>query len=236
VGRPENGYRGIYSSFQEARGAVPRNQPSGYDHPEMAKYYRDLLDGPRLQDYPVIYWLRDSLPGASRLFDLGGHVGVAYYASRRHLDLPAGFVWQVCDLPRIVQEGEAVARERGTTHLRFTVDPADLSGADILHVAGALQYMEEGFVHGLVERAASRPSTVIVQATPLHPDRSFITLQATGHAFCPYTVASRGPFVAGFERLGYRIADQWLLPRWLEVPFHDGCSIDAYSGMVFRRS
>jgi putative methyltransferase (TIGR04325 family) len=96
--------------------------------------------------------------------------------------------------------------------------------------------MEEGFVHELIERAASRPSTVIVQATPLHPDRSFITLQATGHAFCPYTVASRGPFVAGFERLGYRLVDEWHLPRRLEVPFHDGCSIDAYSGMVFRRS
>jgi putative methyltransferase (TIGR04325 family) len=231
-----NGFRGIYSSFEEAQGAAPADQPQGYDHPEMAAYYRDLLEGPSLQDYPVLYCLRGLLPGTSRLFDLGGHVGVAYYASRRHLDLPVGFVWQVCDLPTIVQDGEALARERGATHLCFTVDPAAANGADILHASGSLQYMEEGFLHGLIERCEARPATVIIQTTPLHPDRSFITLQATGHAFCPYTVASRGAFVAGFERLGYRLADEWRIPRRLDVPYHEGCEIDAYSGMVFRRS
>ena len=39
--------------------------------------------------------------GARRLFEFGGHVGVAYYAYRSHLTLPEGFSWTVCDVPAV---------------------------------------------------------------------------------------------------------------------------------------
>jgi putative methyltransferase (TIGR04325 family) len=234
-GRPPNGYSGVFATVEEAARAIPPGQPSGYDHDEMAAYYRNRLDHPQSDDYAPMFWLRTAVAGAQRVFDLGGHVGVAYHAFRRFLELPDGLIWTVCDVPAVVRAGEEVARERGTPSLRFTTRQEDADGADVLYTAGALQYLPEGALHGLLGRLARPPPHVIVQLTPLHDSRSYVTIQATGHAFCPYTVASRKTFVAGMEQLGYRLVDAWDLPRSMEVPFEPWTRVEHYAGLYLRR-
>ena len=71
--------------------------------------------------------------------------------------------------------------------------------------------------------------------TPLHESRSFATVQATGHAFCPYTVAHRQTFIAGVQAHGYDLVDAWRLDRSLVVPFEPWTFVENYSGLYFRR-
>ncbi len=233
-GRPVNSCSGIYPRFEDARRAIPPEQPEGYDHVEMAAYYRDLLEGPQVADYALMYWLRPALVGAKMLFDLGGHVGVSYYAFRRRLELREDLTWLVCDVPAVVREGEALARDRAVTSLRFTTQQKDADGADVLVAAGSLQYLPEGSLHSLIGGLGAPPRHVFVQRTPLHLSRSFVTIQATGHSFCPYTVAHRQTFIDGMHALGYELVDDWQLERSLEVPFEPWSAVESYSGLYFR--
>jgi putative methyltransferase (TIGR04325 family) len=233
-GRPRNGFSGAYATVADAARAAPRSRPHGYDHAEMAALYRANVGKMDPADYPVLFWLGKALPEVRRVFDFGGHVGLAYYAFERLLPFPPELEWLVCDVPAVARQGEALAAARGAARLRFTTRRSDVDGADVLLTSGALQYVEEGALHAMLRAAARRPRHVIVQRTPLHESRSFVTVQATGPAFCPYTVAARPAFVAGLEELGYALVDAWSQERRLDVPFHPECSVDGYSGLYFR--
>jgi putative methyltransferase (TIGR04325 family) len=234
-GHPVNGYSGVYRTFEEALAAAPRGRPVGYDHAEMATLYDGVVGAVRASDYAVLFWLSKALDEARHVFDLGGHVGLGYYGYGKYLRLSPELVWTVCDVPAVVRQGRELATRRGATALRFTTRYEDIAGADVLHAAGSLQYLEPGFLPRLLSSVQERPRHVFVQRTPLHPRREFITLQATGPTFCPYTVAHRETFVNGLAALGYEVVDEWRDDRRLEVPFVDGTRIDHYTGLYFRR-
>jgi putative methyltransferase (TIGR04325 family) len=104
--------------------------------------------------------------------------------------------------------------------------------------AGSLQYMDEGSLQRIIGSIRNPPRHVVVQRTPLHPKRSFFTLQVmaipNNPAFCGYTVAERSSFINGMQDLGYELVDSWSQPRVLDVPFYPDCRIDTYSGLYFR--
>jgi len=241
AGRQTDTFSGCYATFDEARAAAPPDR-LGYDHEAMTSLApTDPDDFPRAMDpndYAVMFWLRDILPDARRVFDLGGYVGSAYYAYRNYLAYPAGLEWTVCDVPAVVRAGQALADRAGAAGLRFTVDRDAADGADILLAAGCLQYLEEGSLHRLIASLRTRPRHVLVQRAALHPARSFVTLQVMtppgGRFFCPYTVAARPRFIDDMRALGYDLADSWSKPRSLVVPLHPECTVPAYSGLYFR--
>ena len=234
--RWQNLFRGVYGSFAEASASVPRTRPVGYDNADSASMYRERLERPYPHDYPVLLWLERALRGgARRLFEFGGHVGVAYYAYRSHLTLPEGFSWTVCDVPAVADAGRALAAERGASALSFTTRPEDADGADVFFASGSLQYVEWP-LHALLRRLAAPPAHVLVNMTPLHPARSFVTLQSIGTAFCPYNVLQRDAFVKGLEGMGYRVVDAWDNPeKACDIPFHPAESLQGYAGMYLRR-
>lgn len=233
-GRPMNGYLGVYTSFAEAARAAPPGAPLGYDDDSMAGLYTGTIGALNPADYPVLFWLRQLIGEARGVLDFGGHVGLAYYGYRRYVDFPTELRWTVCDVPAVVRAGRRLAVDLGATSLAFTEQVGDGDGCDILLAAGSLQYVEEGFLHRALAAFRRRPRHVIVQRTPFHDTRSFVTLQATGPAFCPYTVAHRGAFVQGLTSLGYELVDSWQLPRALNVPLEPECHVPAYSGLYFR--
>jgi len=235
-GRPVNGLLGVYRNFAEATRAAPRTRPLGYDHPVMADLYAEALDRLDPLDYPVIYWMRPAMEQATRVFDLGGHVGVSYYGFRRHLQYPEALSWTVYDLPAVIREGKEIAQLRGESRLRFTTRVADADGADLLLAAGPLQYLEDGFLHRALAPLGEKPRHLIIQRIPLHDRLAFVTLQATGPAFCPYNVAHRQTFIDGLTAMGYELIDSWTSPRRLDVPFHPECRLEHYSGLYLRLS
>lgn len=233
-GRPTDGFRGVYADFEIAAHSAPRSMPLGYDRPEMAALYRGSLNRLNPQDYPVLYWMRPAIERATRIFDLGGHVGVSYYGFERHLHYPDALTWTVYDVPAVTREGAALAQRRGRTQLRFTTRFGDADGADILLAAGSLQYVEDGFLHRGLAQLRHKPRHVIIQRTPLHEHKAFVTLQATGPAFCPYNVAHRQTFIDGLTTIGYELVDSWACARPLEIPFHPECYVPHYSGLYLK--
>ncbi len=66
--------------------------------------------------------------------------------------------------------------------------------------------------------------------------RTFVTIQATGPVFCPYTVAHRATFLWQLRALGHELVDGWSLNRSLEVPFEPWTRVDHDAGLCLRRS
>ncbi|OOG37630.1 hypothetical protein B0E52_15230 [Rhodanobacter sp. C06] len=235
--RRGNHYMGIYASHAEALAAVPPTFDN-FDQAEAAGQYRDRTRELWIGDYPVLYWLERLVDvGNRRVFDLGGHIGVAYYAFQRFRPYPADLRWLVSDLPTTVAAGREWAREHDASgQLDFADDRQAADGQDVLLVLGAMQYFDYDFGDWLGS-LASPPPHVIVNTTPMHDRCDFHTLQNMGFACVPYHVQSRPAFVAAMARQGYRVVDAWRNDeRECRIPFHDDCDVDGYSGFYLQRA
>jgi putative methyltransferase (TIGR04325 family) len=236
--RDANLFRGVYGSYEEALATAPASLPKGYDNPASAGMYLDRTRKTYPTDYPVLFWLQKLVrEGRRRIFDLGGHIGVSYYAYRRYLDYPADLTWRVHDVPAVMEQGRRHAAEKDAQRqLSFADDFADARHAEILLAMGSLQYLQDTLAERLAKLAA-RPPHVIVNLMPLHERASYWTLQSVGTAFCPYRITAAGEFLASFEKLGYALVDTWENPdKKCPIPFHPGHSLDRYHGFYFRRS
>lgn len=244
AGRHHCGYHGVYRSFDEATRALPPGM-AGFDHDEMAALDHYTTAAGEIEpmpatEYPVLFWLKQALDGGARsLLDLGGYVGHVFRQYDAYLHFPPEFRWTVLDLPHITQAGERLAARHGSPCLRFAnaVDPA--AEIDVLFAAGSLQYLPENHLRDLLARQARLPRHVVVQRTPLHAERAFVTIQSivtrSGRAcFCPYTIANRADFIGGLAGLGYELVDAWEKQRSLDVPFHPGYRVETYSGLYLR--
>jgi putative methyltransferase (TIGR04325 family) len=233
--RGQDCWYGVYPTFTAAAAAAPDRLPVGYDQ-TTAKNLYDSANYRRVlaRDYPVLYWLQRVLGPGSRLFDFGGHVGVTFHAYRPYLAPDHMPDWTVCDVPAVVEEGAARAAAEGETALHFTTEFADASGADVLLVAGALQYIEPP-LDTLVGALAEPPKYVILNKLPTTA-REHITLQNIGVAYCPYRIAARGSLPGLLAAVGYDQVDEWENPGEFRtsLPYSDAGPV-TWVGSVYRR-
>jgi putative methyltransferase (TIGR04325 family) len=232
---PINALRGVYDSFAEAAAAAPAIKPIGYDGANSGNWYQEKFTAIGLDDYPVVFWLKHALESCRSLFEIGGHVGEAYYAYRRLLEYPAEMTWTVFDVPSIVREGTDLANANGESNLRFCADADIVSPADIVLAAGALQYFEKAVLVDVIRRMDRSPQHVIINNTPMYDGPGYITLQNIGSAYCPYRIFNRAEIVNSIEQEGYRLMDSWSKPRRVHVPGHREKSFTGYSGLYFAR-
>ncbi|NID03448.1 methyltransferase, TIGR04325 family [Luteibacter jiangsuensis] len=229
-------YRGVFRSFDEAQASIPADHASGYDNSESADLYRERTRRVFINDYPMIHWLgRWLAEGARSVFDLGGHVGIAYYAYQRYLAYPQGLRWTVMDVPAVNAAGEAWAMEHDTPRrLAFADDVSQASGTDVLFAAGSLQYLRYSLADALAAMPA-KPRFLLLNSVPVHMRESYFTVQNIGTACCPYRVTAEREFLGGLSSLGYELQDRWENPqRYCIVPFHPELSLDRYFGFAFR--
>lgn len=227
-------FHGVYETFEAAAAAAPRALPMTYDNEAAARMYVDRVHVDA-HDYPALFWLQRVLgEWAESVCDLGGSVGIKYYAFSPLLTL-SRVRWHVVEVPAAVALGTRLAAERGVAgSLTFSSDPSDVVRHAVLFASGALQYLPTTLAELLAQRHGT-PRYVVVNTTPIHPTRAFFTLNNIGTACCPYRVASRAEFVAGVEGQGYRLVDEWLnVGKRLELPFERGLSLTHYSGFCFR--
>ena len=178
-------FYGAFASFDDAIHAAPKSKSIGYDQPALAKMYRDRMTRAMPSDYPVLFWLSKIMRPGLRIFDFGGHVGVSFHCFERYLDYPSDLTWTVCDVPAVVEEGAALAKERGKQGtLSFTTRFEDADGCDVVLAAGSLQYVDE-HIWDKLARLRRPPSALLVSKLPVHDGATFITLQNTGNAFPP---------------------------------------------------
>ena len=229
--------RGVYESFGEATAALPDTLPTGYDNEAPAALYRDRMDRLFASDYPMMFWLAKAFDaGATRILDFGGHVGLSYYAYRKHLTYPDTLSWQVVDVPAVVAAGRTLARERDTIGaLSFADSLANAADADVLFTAGCVQYLERTLAEQLIAMSKP-PERVLVNLLPLHPTREYWTVQSISGAFCPYRIQKRVTFFDAMAAAGYEIEDTWDNPeKGCTIKFQPEFDIRGYAGAAFRR-
>lgn len=232
--QPLNAFRGVYASFAEAQHAAPDVKPIGYDSAGSDNWYRSKLIAVSQEDYPVLFWLRSAFEDSRSIFEIGGHIGVAYYGFSTILSYPPGLNWTICDVPTIAAAGEALARERGRNNVQFVTSPSATAEADIVLACGALQYIDAPNLVDIISVFRTRPKHVIINTTPVHDGNTFITLQNIGSAYCPYRVFGRDELVLSLEQLGYALVDSWRKERLFRIPSHPDRSFDHYTGFYFR--
>lgn len=233
-----NHYCGVYASYADALRAVPPKLRAGYDNAEAAARYHDRTEHLSISDYPVLFWLSRLIDeGQRRIFDLGGHIGVAYYAFQRYHRFPADLTWTVSDLPTTMAAGRDWAQTHDAAgRLGFADDRGEADGKDVLLVLGAMQYFDYDFAGWLATLAAA-PAHLIVNLTPMHPTLDFHTLQNMGFACVPYRIQARPAFLVAMAQLGYRVVDAWCSDeRTCHIPFAPGHDVDGYSGFYLHRA
>jgi putative methyltransferase (TIGR04325 family) len=236
AGRAVGCCSGVFATRAQAVAAAPTTRPLGYDHDAAAGMYRDRLSEIYPSDYPMMLWLQKGFDaGVRRVLDLGGHVGIAFYAYQKILDFPGDVSWCVHDVPAVMAAGRAIAQERQVTNrLSFAESFEAAAHADMLFTAGCLQYLEQT----LAEKIAGlsrRPRWLLLNLLPLHESRAYWTVQSIGTAFCPYRIQSSQAVFADLGRLGYRVQDRWEnLEKSCWIAFEPGYSLDRYHGAALR--
>jgi putative methyltransferase (TIGR04325 family) len=198
--RDANMFRGVFATFAEAAASAPPSLPLGYDNPQSAAMYMDRTRKVYATDYPVMFWLqRLFAEGRARIYEVGGHVGVSYYAYRRYLAYPQALRWTVHDVPAVMEQGRRLAAEKDSARqLGFSDRFDEASGCEVLLAQGSVQYLPE-LICDRVAALAARPAHVILNLTPLHERLSYFTLQSVGTAFCPYRVSASGEFLRAWR-------------------------------------
>mgnify|MGYP003674545339 FL=1 len=228
--------RGVFDSHAAAAAAAPSSLPLGYDHEQAASMYRDRIRKIFPADYPMIYWLGRAFAGGARqVFDLGGHVGVSYYAYQRYLRYPEGLRWQVNDVPAVNTLGGELSGMLDKLGAISFVDAFDEAAqADILFSSGCLQYLEQTLAQKLAA-LPNRPKWLLLNLLPLHETAAFWTVQNIETAFCPYRIQQKQAFFDALHELGYRTLDTWENPeKHCEVAFDPEHSLDRYFGAALR--
>ncbi|MEO6925800.1 MAG: methyltransferase, TIGR04325 family [Rhodanobacter sp.] len=240
---PGNVYGGVFASFDEARAKAPSSLSTSFDQAQSGELYTDRLDNVQIVDYPVLFWLSQLFTiGCRQVFDLGGNVGISYFGFQRYLDYPDDLRWLVHDVPSVVAAGrDRATRYDSARKLAFTESREDANGRNVLLCTGVVQFLDYS-VPELLQQLRDPPRHVLINVTPLHPDRSFVTLQRVtrnrvGLANCPYRVTAVGEFIAEFKSAGYDVVDRWeSMERYMRIPFEPDYSIDRYYGFYFRRA
>ncbi len=228
------GCKGIYPSFAEALQRAPPGKSTEHSDPGIASRYRGYVGRFNPGDQPMMPWLADILPGARSVFDLGGNIGLAYYAFRLCLPVAQELRWTVCEVPGVNQAGEQIALEQNATRLSFTEKRELAEGADLYVTFGALQYIEDPFSE-IIGALRTKPRHILVNRVPLTEGRPFITLQNNIEWFFPYKVEGRAPFEQSITSLGYELVTRWPLDRSFSVFMEPQYRVDHYYGMYFRR-
>ena len=228
-------FYGIFPDFAAALKHVPESRDTGYNLESMATLYQERLDKVFAVDYPVLWWLRPIVRPGLQVFDVGGHIGLAFYAYQDWLQLPADATWTVQDLPAITRRGTDVARQRDERRLRFTESIEEADGSDVLLASGSLQYIAKPLATTL-SGFRRPPRHLFLNKLPLTDGEGFVTLQNTVYSFNPYHVFNRGAFLAAFQALGYQQIDAWDdFERSCVLPYAPERRIAAYTGLYLRR-
>lgn len=234
---PGNHFFGAFATLEEAEAALPPGVPTSYDTPAAGALYRERIGHIYPHDYPVLFWMKPLIKNARRVFDFGGHIGIAHYSYEQYLGSLSHLRWTVCDVPAVVDAGRELAAERGRRGLHFTTESRDVSGADIFLSSGALQYMKPGFLPGLLRRVSAPPKHIILSLIPTTTGESFFTLNHIHTGICTYAVVNERELVDSIVDAGYEHVDSWSAPgKTMRIPLHPERTLDAYRGFYFRKT
>jgi putative methyltransferase (TIGR04325 family) len=86
--------------------------------------------------------------------------------SSRYLNFSKDLVWQVYELPEMIELGQQIAMTRGGKQLQFTRNWSDASGADLLLASGSLHYFDPPVYH-MLAKLPHKPLHILINRSPL---------------------------------------------------------------------
>ncbi|WP_235505172.1 TIGR04325 family methyltransferase [Variovorax sp. Root318D1] len=233
VNETENLFMGSFENFAAAEAGAPDSKAVGYSNAKAAgELYSHQI---YFYDYPGLFWLgRPFNDGMRHVFDLGGNVGIKYYAFRRVLPYPDDLRWTVCDVPGVAQTGKELAAQRdASAQLDFTTNYSEASGCDVLYASGSLQYLPQR-IGEILAVLPVKPKRIVLNTTAVHPERTLYTINSIGIAFCPYRIQHVEELWAELRSAGYKRRDAWRNEvLTIEVPFVEGGDKPYYAGCCF---
>ena len=228
------GYKRPFASLEQAQTVLRRFDSGGHGNPDNASLHLALARKPRTSDYAALYHLRTILPDVRRVFDLGGNVGNLYYCYQKYLEFEPNLVWQVYDVPEMLEIGRRLAQERGDTRLRFTGSLREAEGCDLLLASGSLHYFEKP-LGDIVAGWKQKPKYILVNRTPLADGAGSVTVQDAGTYRVACNIFRRTDLIESFERAGYAVADVWRVEELsIRIPCYPELSVPAYTGLFLQ--
>ncbi len=229
--RDQNMFYGVYQKWEDAEAAAKGMGTAGYDNVDSANIYQYMM---RIapHDYPALYWIARSLSeGMKSVFDVGGAIGIKFYAFKEHLSAWRDLRWRVQDVPAVAERGTALAVERGTSNqLDFVSDFSAGDGFDLLFASGVVQYLPQRLGE-MLANYQHLPKRIVVNTAAIHGQHEFFTVNSIGTAFCPYRIQTQAGFMRSLSSLGYRVKETWQnLGKPMTIPFRPDYSITDYSG------
>lgn len=230
-----NLFHQVFADFKSAEAAAPRNKALGYDHEEPAALYDQYIENVGPSDFASMFWLERLRDEIKSVYDFGGHVGIKYYAYSKYLSSKGNIAWTVYDLPAVISRGKRLAKERKAHSLHFSESVSDLEkGVDLLFASGSLQYLDNP-VDALFKNLRNKPKYVLINMIPLHDDKSYVTLQNIGPAFCPYKIFHKAKLVGQLSAYGYELQYEWKNPeKTCIIPFNEEHNVIGYSGLLLK--
>ena len=231
-------YSGVFHSFEQARQSLP-DSPEFDEEALTQEYVSVRTKKVFAYDYPVLWWLAAAFRnGGHSVLDIGGSVGVHYYAYQQFLELPKGLKWTVAEVPSVARVGERLASEQQSESLVFCTDLDSEVGrtdADVWMAAGSLQYLEHPSIPRLLRHTRRRPRHMLLNKLPLYDGEPFVTTQNLGeHCYAPVHVFNRNAFINSILAEGYVLRDEWPVhERSLYLPGFGDRSFSCFSGLYF---
>lgn len=227
--------RGIFSTFADARCSAPATKPLGFDVEGFVHKYADRPTRVFPHDYPVLLGMLPLIGPNTRVFDWGGHLAVHFRGYEKYLHYPPGLRWTICEVPRIVEVGTEDARRRNLTAVRYTMNPREADGCDILLAAGSLQYIDAPSIVELLTALRRPPPHLFLNKLPLYSGEPFVTLQNAGVSFVPLHIWNRDTFIRELSDIGYDVMDTWdVQDLHMSLPFHPERSFSSLTGLYLR--
>ena len=233
-------YFGVFPSFEQARRSLPVS--SAFDTEALTEEYVSVRTRKVFAyDYPVLWWLARAFKNSNlNVLDIGGSVGVHFYAYQKFLELPKGLLWTIAELPAVARIGKRLAQERQAKALVFKTDLHDAvtcSDADIWMAAGSLQYLEHPSVPDLLHRSRKLPEHILLNKLPLYGGATFVTTQNLGcRCFSPVHVFNRNEFIDSIVSEGFQLKDEWPVhERAMYLPGFSQRSFPSFSGLYFAK-
>lgn len=227
-------YNRPFASLEEAHRAVLPYANMGHEHPLTAAEHLKFKKHNRTSDYAALFHITNILPEVHEVFDLGGCVGNLFYAYSEDIGGLSQVTWRVLDLPTHIEQGEALAKERGISQLKFTRDWSDAEGADLLIASGSLHYLETPLPKMLGE-LRKKPAYLLINRTPLTEGVPVAAIQDKVDYRVACMLYNRGELIRDLKQLGYVVVDEWRAPELsMEIPGYPEHRIGAYSGIFLR--
>ncbi|GAC1660884.1 MAG: hypothetical protein NVS9B4_12410 [Candidatus Acidiferrum sp.] len=228
--------RGVFETYEQAEAVARATGVPSHENPGNVAAHMETAKNLLISDYPVLHWMNQLKCNELRVADYGGSGGNLYYAYRPLLHAERVH-WTVLELPKIMEEGVAIAAQRAAHELHFLPSSGLFPSCDFVLVSGAFHYWK-GSAGEFVARFPQPPEHIIINRSPIvHGDvPHHYTVQHSEYSSLACIIKNKNEITADFHGEGYELIDQWACPEYpAKKILFPRFTVNQCTGLYFRK-